>query len=129
MKKGLWIFILTLCLFTICVLEEVLVNTTLQKVSQVSQVLYQLSEKNEDVSITEIYSLSEELKDYWKEKELLLCFFINYKDMNEMGNEIIKMVSYSKNNIKEEFTTSLSLLIYYCETFNHITGFNLQNIF
>lgn len=128
MKKGLWLLVLTLCLITICVLEEALVNTTLKKVSQISQTLYDLSERSEDVDTQEIYNLSVELKDYWRDKELLLCFYINYKDMNEMGNEIIKMVSYSKNNIKEEFTTSLYLLIYYCETFNHLTGFNLQNI-
>ena len=128
MKRSIWIIIIGLCLTAICILEELLVANTLTQVNQMGQQLLSLSETSEDVNTEEIYNISLELGDFWMSRELLLCFFINYKDMNEMSNEIVKMISYSKNNIKEEFTTSLALLLYYCETFNHITGFNIQNI-
>lgn len=129
MKRCIWIFIICAILTSICTAEQLMVNGTLKRLNEYSNNLYLLSTESESVNTEDIYNLSKELSDYWNKQEHMLCFFINYKDMNEMSNEIIKIVSYSKNNIKEEFTTSLALLQYYCDTFDHITGFNLQNIF
>lgn len=128
MKRCVWMFIICAILATICILEEITVNNTLNTIKDYSEQLDSLSQNTENVNDENIYKLSVELGDYWNKRELLLCFFINYKDTNEMSNEIVKIISYSKNNVKEEFTTSLALLKYYCKTFNHITGFNLQNI-
>lgn len=129
MKRIIGIIIITVFLVAICTLEEILINSTLNEVKQYSKTLYELSQKSDTVATEEIISLTNELNDYWLEREPILCFFINYKDVGEMGNEITRMKSYTLSDIKEEFDASLTLVLYYCETFNHITGLSVQNIF
>lgn len=128
--KRIWgIVLIVILLVCICFTEELLVGNTLKKIKKESDYLYNISVNLENVNTDEIITKTDNLYKFWKKREMVLCFFINYKDMSEMSNEIVKMVSYAKNNIKEEYTTSLLLLKYYCETFNHITGINIQNIF
>ena len=129
MKRIIGIITIIALLFTICLMEELLVSSSLKKIKADSKYLYTTSLKAEDVSKQEIYDKTMALQNFWKKREVVLCFYINYKDMSEMSNELVKMVSYSQSNIKEEYLASLQLLMYYCETFNHITGLNLQNIF
>ena len=129
MKRIIGILAIVVFLFVICLVEELLVSSSLDKIKQDSKYLYNISIDAEKVNSEEIYNKTLELQTFWKEKEVQLCFFINYKDMSEMSNEIVKMLSYSQSNIKEEYLASLQLLMYYCDTFNHITGLSLQNIF
>lgn len=128
MKRLIGIIIIVVFLVGICVLEEVLINSTLKNVENMGKNLSTLSEQSETVATPEIIELSNNLYNYWMDNEPMLCFFINYKDMGEMGNEINRLRSYSIGDIKEEFDASLNLILYYCETFNHITGFSVQNI-
>lgn len=129
MKRILGILIIVVFLFGVCLMEELLVTNSLNKIKEDSNYLYNLASATEDVNTTEIITLTFNMQEYWIKREHLLCYFINYKDMGEMSNEIVRMTSYCQSNIKEEYVASLQLLIYYCETFNHITGLNLQNIF
>lgn len=129
MKRIIGIIGICAFLVAICLLEELLVADALNKIKKDSNYLYSLSTATQNVNTQEIITKTQELQKFWKEREMVLCFFINYKDMSEMSNEIVKMTSYAQSNTKEEYTTSLLLLIYYCDTFNHITGINIQNIF
>ncbi|MBE7082886.1 MAG: DUF4363 family protein [Clostridiales bacterium] len=129
MKRTIGVGIIVAFLLTLCVLEQVLVKNTLQKINQNANSLYDTAIKLENVNTNEILKESEKILAYWEKNEDLLCFFVNHKDMHEMGNEIIKTISYCKNNIKEEFLTSLELVIYFTSTFDHIMGVSLQNIF
>lgn len=129
MKRIIGIICISLFLFGICLSEELLVSSSLNQVTKDSEYLYNLANQGDSVNSTEIITKTKSLKEYWAKREHLLCFFINYKDMSEMSNEITRMLSYAQENIKEEYIASLSLVLYYCETFDHITGFNFQNIF
>lgn len=129
MKRPIGIIIILLVLVGLCIGEEMLVGSTISHMQDVSNTLYSLSATAEFVNTEEIITTTDNLLEYWKEKEATLCFFINYKDMSEMSNELVRMTSYAKDNIKEEYVASLRLLLYYCDTFDHITGFSLQNIF
>jgi len=129
MKKLVSVICIAVFLVAICIVEEVLAKNTLITINKMGNELYEYSITKEDVSTQEIIDKSQDLQKYWEEKEDFLCFFVNHKDMHEMGNEILKMISYSKNNIKEEFLTSLELVIYYSSTFHHLMGVSLQNIF
>ncbi|MBO7526793.1 MAG: DUF4363 family protein [Clostridia bacterium] len=82
----------------------------------------------ENINNKEIILKTNELNDFWDKYENLLCFFINHKDMQEMGIELKKMQSYAEYNVKEEYFTSLNLVIHYTDTFNHIMGLSLQNL-
>ena len=127
MKKIAIIITIGILLVGICTAEELLVSDTLKKIKQQAIALYSI--QSEHINTNEVLEATQNLKEFWAKREPQLCFFINYKDMGELSNEIIKADSYAKENIKEEFLTSVALIIYYCETFNHITGINMQNIF
>ena len=129
MKKLFGVILVVLSLVAICICEQLMVDTSINYLNEQSLVLYNLSTNTENVNTEEIIEKTYQLKDYWKEKESMLCFFINYKDMSEMSNEIVRMTSYAQDNIKEEYLASLRLVLYYCETFDHITGFSFNNIF
>ena len=129
MKKLFGVILVVLSLVAICICEQLMVDTSINYLNEQSLVLYNLSTNTENVNTEEIIEKTYQLKDYWKEKESMLCFFINYKDMSEMSNEIVRMTSYAQDNIKEEYLASLRLVLYYCETFDHITGFCFNNIF
>lgn len=129
MKKLLCIIIISVFLVGVCVTEEILVKTTLSEINTRGNSLFALVQNAPNLDTEEILTATRKLNEYWLAHEDALCFFVNHKDMHEMGNELIKMISYAKNNIKEEYTTSLELVIYYSSTFHHIMGVSLENIF
>lgn len=129
MKKLLCILIITAFLVGCCIAEEILVKKTLAEIDKQGNDLYVYALKQENVNTDEILAQTRELNQFWLKYEDALCFFVNHKDMHEMGNELIKMISYAKNNIKEEYLTSLELVIYYSSTFHHIMGVSFENIF
>ena len=129
MKKLLCIMIITAFLVGCCITEEILVKKTLAEIGKQGNDLYVYALEQENVNTDEILAQTRELNQFWLKYEDALCVFVNHKDMHEMGNELIKMISYAKNNIKEEYLTSLELVIYYSSTFHHIMGVSFENIF
>lgn len=129
MKKLLCIMIITAFLVGCCITEEILVKKTLAEIDKQGNELYFYAQSLDNLNNNELLTKTRELNNYWLKYEDALCFFVNHKDMHEMGNELIKMISYAKNNIKEEYLTSLELVIYYSSTFHHIMGVSFENIF
>lgn len=128
MKRVLSVSLIIGFLLSFCILEEVLVKKTLTTMYDKAILLYNEANQTDNVNTKKIKDLSKELDDYWQKHENLLCFFVNHKDMHEMGNELNRVNSYAEDNIKEEFIASLNLVIYYSETFHHIMGVSFQNI-
>lgn len=128
MKRNLFIILILLFLAVVCILEQVLVSQTLQSLNEKSLILFNISNNSENINSQNIVEKTHDLNEFWKENENLLCFFINHKDMQEMGIELNKMRTYSALNNKEEYMVSLNLVIYYTKTFNHIMGLSLQNL-
>ena len=129
MKRVFCIIVISLFLIGACITEEILVKNTLSKINDMGNELLLLAQSETNLNNDLILNKTRNLNEFWLKYEDALCFFVNHKDMHEMGNEIIKMISYAKNNIKEEYTTSLELVIYYSDTFHHIMGVSLENIF
>lgn len=129
MKRLFFIILISVFLVGVCVTEEILVQFTLNEINNQGNAIFASVKDLDNINTDEILTKTRELNKFWTKYESAICFFVNHKDMHEMGNEIIKMISYCKNNIKEEFTTSLELVLYYTSTFHHIMGVSLENIF
>lgn len=129
MKRLICIIIISIFLIGCCTAEEILVKSTLAEIQERGTNLYVFVEDLDNLNTEDVLEKTRELNQFWLKYEDALCFFVNHKDMHEMGNELIKMISYAKNNVKEEYTTSLELVIYYSSTFHHIMGVSLENIF
>ena len=128
MKRGVCITIIVVFLALVCVLEQILVSVTLDNLEQKTQALIKVVYEYENINNNDILIKTNELNSFWEEHENLLCFFINHKDMQEMGTELKKMQTYIETNNSDEYLTSLNLVIYYTDTFNHIMGLSLQNL-
>ena len=129
MKKALAIIVISIFLVSMCVLEEILVKTTLDKISTDANEIYTQSQTSDNLNSDIILKKCETLQNFWEEKEDMLCFFVNHKDMQDMGNQLVNLIAYAKNNSKEDFTSSISLIIYYTTSYHHLMGVSLQNIF
>ena len=129
MKRLVGIIFIAIFLIGVCVTEEILVKNTLAEMNKQGNSLFEYVTALDNINTEEVLNKTRELNTYWLKYEDALCFFVNHKDMHEMGNELIKMISYAKNNIKEEYTTSLELVISYSNNFHHIMGVSLENIF
>lgn len=129
MKRLFCIILISLFLIGVCITEEILVQKTLNDINKQGNELFAIVKDLDNLNTEIVLTKTRELNKFWTQYESAICFFVNHKDMHEMGNEIIKMISYAKNNIKEEYTTSLELVLYYSSTFHHIMGVSFENIF
>ena len=129
MKRLLSIIIISIFLIGVCVTEEIIVRKTLTEINSQGNELYSLALTTENLNTEEIITKTRVLKNFWIKYEDALCFFVNHKDMTDMGNEIMRMISYAQNNIKEEYTTSLELVLFYSSAYSHIMGVSFENIF
>ena len=129
MKKAINVIILVLLLISTCITEQVLADSYLDGVKKrVEEIRIEYLETN-NVNNTMLISKTNELENYWQNKEEILCNFVNHKDIEDIGVEITKMKNALKEENKKSFSESLDLVKFYVEGYKHIIGISLQNIF
>ncbi len=112
----------------ICVIEDRLVITSLEKVNDFCYEIETAAEKNNGILNEEVALLVDNLDDSWKKNESSLCFLVNHKSIEPLGVEIIKLKTYIDQNEEVEFFVSLELIKSYVESFQHFMGANFHNI-
>lgn len=68
------------------------------------------------------------LEEIWTHHENILCLMTNHNNIDEVGEYITKMRTSQRDNDYECFVSSLDLVIFYVEGYQHIFGINLQNL-
>lgn len=120
--------IIALLLSIICIAEEMTVSTSLRKVQDRCLKIERLVDENDTLQLAEIVLNVDNLEDNWRKSESKLCFMVNHKNIQEIGQEIAKAKQYIiKNNI-EEFRVSIDLIKFYCHSYLHFMGANLHNV-
>lgn len=132
MTKYVWFKIVSVVvivgiLTAICVIEDRLVITSLEKVNDYCYEIEEVVKKNGIVN-GEVASLVDNLEYNWKENENMLCFLVNHKSIEQMAIEIVRLKTYIDEEEPIEFLVSLELIKHYVETFQHFTGANFHNI-
>ena len=112
----------------ICVIEDRLVITSLEKVNNFCYEIENVAEKNNGILNEEVALLVDNLDDSWKKNESSLCFLVNHKSIEPLGVEIVKLKTYIDQNEEVEFFVSLELIKSYVESFQHFMGANFHNI-
>ncbi|MBR2221048.1 MAG: DUF4363 family protein [Clostridia bacterium] len=69
------------------------------------------------------------VEDTWNGYEGALCFFVNLKDIEDLGIELTKMKVYVVENNVVEFKASLALMLYYIDGYYNVMGISFENIF
>lgn len=129
MKKAINITIIILLLIGICVLEQVLADKYLAEVESRIDSIYTTFLSVDNINNTQLISQTNELEEYWTNKESILCNFVNHKDIEDIGVEINKMQTATKDNNKDQYYESLKLVKFYLKGYKHVIGISIQNIF
>lgn len=128
MKRGFIIIAIFVILIGCCITEEVVLQTNLEKLHQKALELKDLVSQNEDVNTDEIKNAVLSLETFWSKTESYFCVVVNHINMEEAGEQVAKIKTYTEQNKKEELLVELDLLIYYSESYEHILVPSIQNI-
>ena len=64
----------------------------------------------------------------WHKDEASLCYMVNHKSIQEIGQEIAKLKLYISGNDIEAFKVSLEEIKFYCHSYLHFMGANIHNV-
>lgn len=129
MKKAIHIILIVLGLIALCTVEQIIAEKYLNDVQEKVDNLYTEFLAAENIINTKLIANTNQLADFWKEKENVLCTFVNHKDIEEIGEEITKLQSSVKNNNSEQYLQSIDLIKFYLQGYKHIIGISIQNVF
>lgn len=126
--KLISIFVLIGLLTAICVIEDRLVITSLDRVNRYCYQIESAIEQNGGIVNGEVASLVDNLEYCWEQDESRLCFMVNHKSIEQLTIEIVRLKTYIDEEEPIEFYVSLDIIKNYVEQFQHFMGASFHNI-
>lgn len=123
-----WIAFLLFVLIAGILYENNLVKTSLNGAKEYCYQIEIAAQDNGGIVNGEVASLVDNMQAYWDKKEAQLCFFTNYKAIEQLGVEIVRLKTYIDEEEEIEFFTSLEIIKHYTENFEYFVGSNIHNI-
>lgn len=122
-------FILIVILLAgICVLEDVMVSNSLKEMQSICFEIEGKLENYNDLKNMDIVLSIDNLEYRWNKDEASLCYMVNHKSIQEIGQEIAKLKLYISGNDIEAFKVSLEEIKFYCHSYLHFMGANIHNV-
>ncbi len=122
-------FILIVILLAgICVLEDVMVSNSLKEMQSICFEIEGKLENYNDLKNMDIVLSIDNLEYRWHKDEASLCYMVNHKSIQEIGQEIAKLKLYISGNDIEAFKVSLEEIKFYCHSYLHFMGANIHNV-
>lgn len=119
---------IVLLLSGICVAEEVVVSNSLKDIQSRCFAIERLVEEKQSLKNLEIVLAVDNLEFNWNEEESNLCYMVNHKNIQEIGQEIAKIKQYVSNDDVDAFKVSIESIKFYCHSYLHFMGANLHNV-
>lgn len=120
--------IIALLLVFICVAEEITVSSSLKDIQNRCLSIEKLVDEKGSLQNIEVVLAVDNLEFRWTEDESNLCYMVNHKNVQEIGQEIVKAKQYITEDNLEEFKVSIELIKFYCHSYLHFMGANLHNV-
>lgn len=120
--------IILLLLVGICLAEEFVVSNSLHDIQSRCLQIERLIDDYESLKKTEVVLSIDNLEDNWKKDESNLCFMVNHKSIQEIGQEIAKIKEYVASDDVDAARVSLYSIKFYCHSYLHFMGANLHNV-
>lgn len=120
--------IITVFLIAICFVEDDLVSKSLQRMQSECFGIEKLVDEKDNIKNMDIVMEVENLEYTWLRDESNMCYLVNHKSIQEIGQEISKLKLYISENDVEAFKVSLSTIRGYCHSYLHFMGANFHNI-
>ena len=129
MKKIISFIVITLMLIGAVVFEQIYLNKSFDGLIVKIDNLSKQIEYYEEINTLQIKSSSEDLESFWTDAEKILCFTINYNDLNRIGEQVQRVKAYIEQNQKDDCVSEIEVLSFYAESFKTIFITNFGNIF
>lgn len=120
--------LITIFLVVICAVEDKVVSQSLYQIQSECFEIEKLVDEKNNLKNMDIVMEIENLEYTWLEDEESMCYLVNHKSIQEIGQEIAKLKLYISENDIEAFKVSLSAIRGYCHSYLHFMGANFHNI-
>lgn len=127
MKRLVGIIFSLLFIIAVSTTEIILSEKYIGEVLEMSTSIAQSITRETFANQTHVDEVSK-LEEVWTHHENILCLMTNHNNIDEVGEYITKMRTSQRDNDYECFVSSLDLVIFYVEGYQHIFGINLQNL-
>ena len=122
-------FILIILLLSfICIAEEIIVSNALEDVQNRCYKIEQLVDEIDGLKSQNIVLAMDNIEYVWLENESTLCYMVNHKNIQEIGQEIAKAKGYIAGNDVKEFKVCINTIIMYCHSYLHFMGASIHNV-
>lgn len=117
-----------LLLVGICVAEDILVSNSLAEIQKQCYKIEKLVDEKENLKNTEVILAVDNLEYMWHEDESNMCYLVNHKSIQEIGQEIARIKLYISEDNVNDFLASLDTIKFYCHSYLHFMGANMHNV-
>ncbi len=117
-----------LLLVGICVAEDILVSNSLAEIQKQCYKIEKLVDEKENLKNTEVVLAVDNLEYMWHEDESNMCYLVNHKSIQEIGQEIARIKLYISEDNVNDFLASLDTIKFYCHSYLHFMGANMHNV-
>ncbi len=120
--------LIVLLLVFICVAEDTLVSKSLSEIQTRCFELEEIVEEHNHLKNVTTTLAVDNLEYVWMVDEKNMCFLVNHKNIQEIGQEIAKLKLYIASNDIDAFKVSLEEIKFFCHSYLHFMGANWHNV-
>ncbi len=124
-KKFIAILVLMAFLAGIVTFEQIYIDTSVATMKQEINVLISsLEEEN----LADSTAQAEKIVKMWQEREMIICLFVDYRDIEQIGKQSDLVLSHLKNSDFELAKVECNTLKKVLDTFGNMVNIDWQNI-
>lgn len=115
-------------LIVICVVEDLVVSNSLKQIQSYCYEIEEIIDRNDNLKNMETVLAVDNLEYDWTENEGTMCYMVNHKNIQEIGQEIAKLKLYIASDDIDAFKVSIEQIKFYCHSYLHFMGANWHNV-
>ncbi len=117
-----------LLLIGICVIEDVMVSDSLYQIQKQCFMIERIVNEKENLKNMDLVLAVDNLEYKWFEDESKMCYLVNHKSIQEIGQEISKIKLYIAEDNINDFLASIDSIKFYCHGYLHFMGASIHNV-
>ena len=125
-KKFIAILVLVLAVIGIVTWEQIYTNNSISSLlNEVDVLSTEISNENLETSKIQ----AQKIIDMWEKEEAVICLFVDFRDIEQIGKQADLVLSHLENNDFELAKVECNTLKRVVETFENMVGLDWQNVF
>ena len=125
-KKFIAILVLVLAVIGVVTWEQIYTNNSISSLlNEVDVLSTEISNENLETSKIQ----AQKIIDMWEKEEAVICLFVDFRDIEQIGKQADLVLSHLENNDFELAKVECNTLKRVVETFENMVGLDWQNVF